>query len=78
VFLRALVFAFMCLFGVYVHAFVCIDFSWSSLSAFVCERGDCGIYSIWGGRSLYCLHLGISQLMEPEACFGIFVQVLLS
>jgi len=41
-----------------------------------CERRDRGIYSIWGGRSLYCLHFGVSQLMGPEACFGIFVRVL--
>jgi len=33
--------------------------------------------SIWGGRSAYLLHFGISQLMGPEACFGIFVRVLL-
>jgi len=46
-------------------------------SASKCQRRDRGIYSIWGGRSLYCLHFGISQLMEPEACFGIFVRVLL-
>jgi len=38
------------------------------------QRRDRGIYSIWGGRSLYCLHFGISQLMGPEACFGIFVR----
>ena len=37
------------------------------------QRRDRGVYSIWGGRSLYCLHFDISQLMEPEACFGIFV-----
>ena len=30
-----------------------------------------------GGRSLYCLHLSISQLTGPEACFEIFVRVLL-
>jgi len=38
-----------------------------------CQRRDRGIYSIRGGRSLYCLHFGISQLMGPEACFWIFV-----
>jgi len=42
-----------------------------------CKRHDRGIYSIRGGRSLYCLHFGIGQLMGPEACFGIFVRVLL-
>jgi len=30
-----------------------------------------------GGRSLYSLHFGFSQLMGPEACFWIFVRVLL-
>jgi len=39
------------------------------------QRRDRGVYSIWGGRSLYCLHFDISQLIEPEACFGIFVWV---
>jgi len=29
-----------------------------------CQRRDRGIYSILGGRSLYCLHFGISQLMS--------------
>ena len=38
------------------------------------QRRDRGIYSIWGGPSLYCLYFGISQLMGPEACFGIFVR----
>jgi len=42
-----------------------------------CQRRDRGIYSITGGRSLYRLHFGISQLMGPEACFGIFVRVML-
>jgi len=41
------------------------------------KRRDRGIYSIRGGRSLYWLHFGICQLMGPEACFGIFVWVLL-
>ena len=41
------------------------------------QRGDRGIYSIWGGRSLYCLHFGISQLVGSEACFGMFVRALL-
>ena len=41
------------------------------------QRHDRGIYSIRGGRNLYCLHFGISQLMGPEACFRIFVRVLL-
>ena len=41
------------------------------------DWGSCGIYSITGAQSLYCLHFGISQLMGPEACFGIFVRVLL-
>ena len=40
-----------------------------------CQRRDRGIYSIWGGRSLYFLHFGISQLMGPEACLEIFVRV---
>jgi len=41
------------------------------------QRRHRAIYTIWGGRSLYCLHFGISQLMEPEACLGISVRVLL-
>jgi len=42
------------------------------------QRRDRGIYGIRGGRSLYCLHFGIGQLIGPEACFGILVRVLLS
>jgi len=49
----------------------------SQLDKLTCLRRDRGIYSIWGGRSLYCLSFGISQLMEPEACFGIFVRIIL-
>jgi len=30
-----------------------------------------------GGRSFYCLHFDISQLMGPQACFEIFARVLL-
>ena len=41
-----------------------------------CQRRHRGIYSIWGGRSLYCLHFSIGQLMGPEACFEMFVRVL--
>jgi len=39
------------------------------------ERGVIVVSIVFGGRSLYCLHFGISQLMGPEACFGIFVRV---
>jgi len=46
-------------------------------ATYLWQRRDRGIYSIRGGRSLYRLHFGISQLMGPEACFGIFVRVLL-
>jgi len=40
-------------------------------------RRDRGIYSIKGGRSLYCLHFGFSQFLGPEAYSLIFVPVLL-
>jgi len=42
----------------------------------VAEGSWCS-FRIWGGLSLCCLHFGISQLMEIEECFGIFVRVLL-
>jgi len=51
--------------------------TWLIHFTYIWERRDRGIYSIWGGRSLYCLHLSISQLTGPEACFEIFVRVLL-
>jgi len=40
----------------------------------ICERRDRSIYNIWGGRSLYCLHFGISQLIGPKACFEMLVE----
>ena len=39
------------------------------------QRCDRGIYSIRGGRSLYCLHWTFSQFMRPEAYSWIFVRV---
>jgi len=42
------------------------------------ERVVIVVSIVFGGeRSLYCLHFGISQLIGPEACFEIFVRVLL-
>jgi len=54
--------------------------SFESCDTYYCvtlQTRDRGIYSIRWGRSLYCLHFGISQLIGPQACFGIFVPVLL-
>jgi len=58
----------------YMRIYICIY----TCMCVISQRRDRGIYSIRGGRSLYCLHFGISQLMGPEACFGIFLRVLLS
>ena len=51
--------------------------TWLIHFTYIWERRDRDIYSIWGGRSLYCLHLSMSQLTGPEACFEIFVRILL-
>ena len=40
-----------------------------------CERPDRCIYSIMGGRSLYCLHFGFSQFTGPKAYSWKFVPV---
>jgi len=58
------------------------DFGWMSswysndveLVMFRWERRDYGIYSIRGGRSLYCLHFGFSQFIRPEAYSWVFVR----
>ena len=71
----------MCTYRAYVHmpqrmSYAYID---TRLHMYIStwQRPDRGIYTINGGRSLYCLHFGLSQFMGPEAYPSIFVPVLL-
>ena len=62
----------------WVHVYVYVNVIAKALVRILkSQRRDRGIYSIRRGRSLHGLHFGISQLIGPEACFWIFVTVLL-
>ena len=50
---------YMCNFFLFPRASV----GW--FTSLTCKWHDRGIYSIRGGRSLYCLHFGFSQFMRP-------------